>query len=297
MGNALGPILLTGAAGYLGRSVLVALERAGLQVVPTSRDGSRGARCDLTDAAQIAAVLKQIAPAVVVHCAALVPKTPAEYEDSRVAEANLAMVRNVAAVCAGRIVLISSMTVYSTPDEGVARDDATLQPPAAAYARSKWLAEQLLMSRGGPGDVALRLPGLFGGTRRSGLLYNAARSFLRSGSFELASVAYPWAAIAVEDASHYVVCAAQTGGNDRPQALNVGYPGQFSVVSAVAQIAALCGVRWRSQPTDTRTFAMDLSRLERRHGLLDVGFTDRLRELVASVRRELAAEVADRVEH
>jgi nucleoside-diphosphate-sugar epimerase len=297
MGNALGPVLLTGAAGYLGRNVLAALERMGLQIVPTSRDGSRGARCDLTDAAQVAAVLEKVAPAVVVHCAALVPKTPAEYEDPRIAEANLAMVRNVTATCAGRIVFVSSMAVYGTSSEAVAKEDTALQPPTAAYARSKWLAEELLRSRGRTGDVSLRLPGLFGGTRRSGLLYNAARSLLGSGTFELSSTAYPWAAMAVEDASHYVARAALVHGDDLPQAINVGYAGQFSIASAVTQIAGLCGVHWRAKPADTRTFAMDLSRLEQKYGLLGVSFADRLRELVAGVRRELAVEVADRAEH
>lgn len=259
--------------------------------MPTSLGGGVGEPCDLADAVSVRALLDRTAPAVVIHCAATVPKSMSAYGDIGAADASVTILKTVADNARCPIVLASSMTVYgAAPDCPV--DEGSGHLPAPGYARGKWTAEQLLFDRHRADDVALRLPGLFGLPRRSGLLYNAAKAFLTHGRFELTAPAEPWAAIAVDDAAEYLVRAATMPSGHAAQAVNVGYKGEYSVLSAVAQIASACGVEWRPQFMTVKPFSMRLQRLESRYGTLAVTFRQRLDEFVDAVRHDLALEPA-----
>lgn len=280
--NDLSPILVTGANGYLGSHVLSKLREKGQPTVALTRQD-----CDLTDEIAVRTVLDRIKPRVLIHCAAEVPKSSAAYGDSHAAESSVAMVRALSNSALCPIVFASSMTVYSGSTRfPVGEEDAV--PPSAGYAFGKWRAEQILAARNVLGDVALRLPGLFGLPRRSGLLYNAAKSFATHGKFEPTGVPDIWAAMAVQDAAQYLVLAATTSRtlNEPVQTVNVGWEGQFSVPSAVAEIAMLCGVEYVPGPVSAKPFSMRLERLKGRYGLMSVTFRQRLAELVKVVQDE-----------
>ena len=281
----LGPILLTGAGGYLGRRVLERISARGLSCTPTSLSGTVGEACDLTDAASVRALLDRTAPAVVIHCAASVPKSIAAYGDIAAAEASVAMLRTVADHAPCPIVLASSMTVYGVSPACPVREESE-HSPAPGYAKGKSTAEQTLFGRQRPGDVVVRLPGLFGFPRRDGLLYNAARAFLMGNGFELTVSSEPWAAMTVDDAAECLVRAATTWPAQVAQAVNAGYEGEFSIVSAVTQIASICGVEWHSSSTTVKPFSMNLERFHSRYGTLAVTFRQRLSEFVDAVRHD-----------
>ncbi|MSO55875.1 MAG: hypothetical protein EXQ55_02985 [Acidobacteria bacterium] len=205
--------------------------------------------------------------------------------DIGAADASVAMLKTVADNARCPIVLALSMTVYgAAPDCPV--DEGSGKLPAPGYARGKWTAKQLPFDRHRIDDVALRLPGLFGLPRRSGLLYNAAKAFLTHGRFEFAAPAEPWAAMVVDDAAEYLVRTAITPSGQAAQAVNVGYEGELSVVSAVAQIASACGVEWCPPLTTVQPFSMRLQRLESRYGPLAGTFQQRLDEFVDAVRHD-----------
>jgi len=254
--------------------------------VATSLSGRAGLTANLTDARALGALLDRVNPTVVIHCAAMVPRAGAGYGDDAAAAASVAMLRGLIEHGCPRIVFASSMTVYGVPGEAPVREEDA-GPPFSAYARGKWQAEQLLLERGVAGDVALRLPGLFGPTRRAGLLYNAARAFLTRRDFKVDPAAGGWAAMAVDDAGEYLLRAVTRPAALAAEAVNVGYAGAFSVGSAVAAIAALCQVKWQPPRGPVHSFAMNLERLAARYGLLDIGFAERLRQLVDAVRLEV----------
>ena len=281
-------VLLTGASGYLGAQILAAHAARGLPCVPTSHSGRIGVACDLTDPAAVRALLAKVQPKVIVHCAALVPKTAGAYDDANGARDSIAMAAALAEYAACRIVLVSSMTVYGPQTPLPAVEDVAVEPEGA-YARGKFEAEQLLWRRNHSGDVALRLPGLFGAGRRSGVLYNAACRLLASGSFELNAQPGFWSAMAVHDAAEYVVRAVVDDSIPPPQAVNVGYQGEFRLPDAVAQVAALCDVAWQAPPATAPPFAADLRRLAARYGIVSATFAQRLGELVACARRDTDA--------
>ncbi|MGQ0666824.1 MAG: NAD-dependent epimerase/dehydratase family protein [Nitrospiraceae bacterium] len=288
MGNDLVRILVTGAASYLGQHVLANLKGKRLACVATSRSGRVGAACDLADRGAVRDLLDRVKPSVIIHCAAVVPKSASDYNDAQAAELSVAMVELIAENAICPVVFASSMTVYAgATNFPVHEDDA--QPPVVWYAHGKWRAEEVLFARNCSGDVALRLPGLFGLPRRSGLLYNAAKSFLTRGQFEPMVSPGIWAALGVQDAAEYLVKAAVAPHDRPPQAVNIGYEGEFSVSAAVAEVAACCGLNRELPPARVQPFSMYLERLKARYGMLAVTFRQRIRELVEIVQHDLQA--------
>ena len=291
LGNDLAPILVTGAAGYLGGHVLANLKGKRLPCIATSRNGAVGAVCDLADIGAVRSLLDRIKPSVIIHCAAEVPKYASAYDDTQAAEASVAIVKVIAQTAACPVVFASSMTIYTGIEVHPVREDDAI-PPQTGYARGKWLAEQVLFNRKFPGDVALRIPGLFGLPRRTGLLYNAAKGFLSQGKFEAAVTPYiVWAAMDVRDAAEYLIRAALAASSGYPpQPVNVGYEGNFSALAAVTEIATQCGLTWEPRSQDTQCFSMSLERLKHRYGILPVTFRQRLEELIEVARCDLLAE-------
>lgn len=277
---------MTGAGGYLGRHVLANLTSRGVRCVPTSRRGDVGVDCDLTDAEAARPLLQRIAPAVVIHCAAVVPAAPAGYGDLAGELASVGMLETVIASVACPVVLASSMTVYGAAAASPVHEEAECAP-APGYARGKRSAEELLFARNQQGDVVMRLPGLFGLPRRSGLLYRSAVAFLNGNRFELDAPPGPWAAMAVGDAAECLVRATMMPSGDGPQAVNAGHRGEFTVGRAVAELAGICGVEWSPAQPDGAAFSMDLGRFESHYGPLDVTFHQRLVEFVDAVRQDV----------
>ncbi len=277
---------MTGAAGYLGRHVVANLTSRGVRCVPTSRRGNVGVACDLSDADRARPILQRIAPAVVIHCAAVVPAAPGDYGDLVGELATVGMLKAVTASVSSPLVLASSMTVYGAGAVSPVREDAECAP-APGYARGKRCVEELLLARRQQGDVVMRLPGLFGLPRRSGLLYRAAEAFLSHSRFDLDAPAGPWAAMTVGDAAECLVRAATMPSGDGPQAVNAGYRGEFTVGRAVAELAAICGVQWSAAQLDGAAFSMDLGRFESRYGPMEVTFHQRLAAFVDAVRQDV----------
>jgi len=268
-------ILITGAGGYLGRRVLTRLWEQGVFAGGTSRRGAVGWECDLTDALVTRRLLATTNPSAIIHCAAHLP------ERGRPAAESVAMLQNLAdAECP--IVFASSMAVYAdTGLDTVSEDDAVM--PADEYPRGKWLAERVLLERGVFGDVALRLPSLFGRPRPAGILYSTARGFLSDHWPALHPNNRPWSALANDDAADYLIRAALEPRDVK--IMNVGYPGSFDLASAVRLVGRLCCFDWYHPPT--RRFEMKLDRLEATYGLPDVTFEQRVAELVDWVRVDI----------
>ena len=287
MADDLGPLLITGATGYLGRTVAERLRGHGWPVALTSYSGALGTRCDLTDPQAVRELCAQTAPSAVIHCAAMVPKCAGDYADERAAGRSVAMVASLSAHALCPIVLASSMTIYGTAPRCPAREGRD-DDPASAYAWGKKAAEGELLARERAGDVAVRLPGLFGLPRRSGVIYQATRTFLSRGTFQLTTSDGPWAAMTVTDAAECLVRAATRPTTVTGMVMNAGYRGDFSLEQAVTEIAELCGVAWSSPSTSGTPFSMHLDRFETQYGPLETSFSQRLREFVDEVRRDVA---------
>ncbi len=288
MGHDIGPILVTGASGYLGGRIVAELSRIGVSSVPLSRQGMAGyPPCDMTDPDALSAFICNHNTQSVIHCAAKVPSSGDDYTDESAATESLKIVENLIAAEPRHIVFTSSMTVYPADIKiPVSENDAT--PPSSGYGGGKRRAEIAFFEKYKGVASILRLPELFGPPRAGGLLHNVAHALAMGAQPQLPADPPVWAALHVDDAADLCVRAALRRP-DHSIILNVGYQGAFSTMAAVNTLAKLF-----NQPNCTQTaapeFEMNLQRLEAELGLPCHTFWERLSELAEGMKRKCAGK-------
>lgn len=279
LGDALKPTLVTGASGYLGGRVLAMLQRNGVSALGVGRSVQCDVVCDLLNRNATEALVAQYPDSQIIHCAAAVPKSHAEYSDKKSAAESLEMVRNLVSVGPRHMIFTSSMTVYPE-DTVLAREEYTASI-GNGYAASKLEAERVLLECPDITATILRLPGLFGLPRRGGVLFNSALALARGETPILERSLPQWAAIHVEDAADICVRAAFASPKCS-MVMNVGYPGRMAISDAVTQLATLFGRELVVPPP--KWFAFDLSRLNETLGPVSGELNDRLRDLASWAR-------------
>src|SRR5262245_26699268 len=147
----IGPVLVTGAAGFIGGHVAARLARAGLPVVALDLPGCSWAHleglglerreADIADAEALQRALSGVAAHSVVHCAALMGSG----DRDAIFRANVLGTRHIGAWAAGvqaaRLIYLSSVTVHGlVPVRGI-DEDTPFARIGMAYADSKMDAE------------------------------------------------------------------------------------------------------------------------------------------------------------
>ncbi len=151
-------LLVTGAAGMLGRDVVTAAGDAGHEVVGLAR-----ADLDITDADAVRAAVEAAHPDAVVNCAAWTDVDGAEEHEAAATAVNGAgagTVATAAAAIGALLVHVSSDYVFDgTASEPYAEDAAT--GPQGAYGRSKLAGEDAVAAAGGRSAI-VRSSWIFG---------------------------------------------------------------------------------------------------------------------------------------
>ena len=147
-------LLVTGAAGMLGRDVVAAAESAGHDVTALARRD-----LDIADPAAVRAAVDAARPEAVVNCAAWTDVDGAEEHEADATRINGDGAGNLAAA-APYVVHVSSDYVFDgTATVPYREDDPT--GPAGAYGRSK-LAGELALAAAGNQHAVVRSAWLFG---------------------------------------------------------------------------------------------------------------------------------------
>ena len=150
-------ILVTGAAGMLGRDLVVGLA-AGHEVRGVDLD-----EIDITDSAAVGRLIDNSAPELVIHAAAYTDVERAESEPDRAMEVNGQGAANMAEACAAagtRMILISTDFVFDGAVSRLYRESDPVNP-LNAYGRSK-LEGELLARKALPSLTVLRTAWLYG---------------------------------------------------------------------------------------------------------------------------------------
>lgn len=175
-------VLVTGAGGFLGTTLIPELVRAGFSVRAFLRDSSAITSFqpevevvvgDVCDEKQVKVAMVDCD--AVVHLAAKVHAMDGHVHEREYNAVNVEGTRHVleAAVAAGatRLVFASSVKVFGEATQGCV--DETCSPqPQTPYGWSKWKAEQLIAEYSNRGDVmavSLRLPMVYGQTKKGNL--------------------------------------------------------------------------------------------------------------------------------
>ena len=155
------PTFLTGASGYLGSHIMALAPR----VVPVKQND-----------------YASVADQVVIHAGAVVPRNLEEAND-----------RN-----AQRISLGSALRLFDKKPRFVVF--VSTRAKDTEYAHYKWVAEIELRDSGIEHHI-VRLPGLFGPPRKSGLVYNLVRGLMLDGTFTTDTNIRNWRGMWVQDAA------------------------------------------------------------------------------------------------
>jgi len=151
-------LLVTGAAGMLGRDVLLAAGNAGHDVVGYGR-----AELDVTDPAVLSRKLDLERPDVVINCAAWTDVDGAEEAEEAAFAVNGAGAGNVAAAAAGieaRVLHVSTDYVFDGT-KGSPYVESDQVAPRSAYGRTK-LAGEEAVAAANKRHFVVRSAGLFG---------------------------------------------------------------------------------------------------------------------------------------
>jgi len=154
-------ILITGASGLLGASVVAFAAQRGLEVVgiynrhSVHLGGARFAAADLTKPEEVERIFEEFRPSAVIHCAA---ETNVDWCEGHAAEARVlnvaasAAIAGVAARNAAHFLYVSTDSVF----DGTRGDYAETDQPAPpnVYAQTKLEGEQAVLARHDSGAVA-----------------------------------------------------------------------------------------------------------------------------------------------
>jgi dTDP-4-dehydrorhamnose reductase len=158
-----GVLVVTGAAGMLGRRVIADARAAGWEPVGLDRAGS-DLTVDLTDRAATEAALAEVGARAVIHCAAWTDVDGAEEQETAALAVNGAASGNIAAAAGSvgaRLVAVSTDYVFDGTLTGRPYVESDATGPLSAYGRTK-LAGELAIAAATDDYVIARTAWLFG---------------------------------------------------------------------------------------------------------------------------------------
>ena len=150
-------VLLTGGKGMLGRTLCA--ELTDFEAIPTDLP-----EADITDAAGFDALLKQIKPDAVIHCAAMTAVDKCETEIDFAYKLNAFGTANVASACHRngiRLIAISTDYVFEGNSDRPYNEFDTPNGGNTIYGKSKFAGEEAIR-RHCPNHVICRISWLYG---------------------------------------------------------------------------------------------------------------------------------------
>jgi nucleoside-diphosphate-sugar epimerase len=247
-----GPIVVTGAAGFLGREVVRQALAAGFPVralvrrAPPLEDPLpvEYRAGDLLEPGTLKGALS--GASAVVHAAGRAhlfrgESTPGQLSRDN-PEAAAAVVRAAKEAGAVRVVLASSISVYGPARDPRERDESAPLGPTSAYAASKLEAErracEIAAGAGAPRLVILRLATLYG-PRDPGNVRRLIRAIDRGRFVAIGDGSTRKSLLAVSDAA--LACLAAIG---MPEGAESG-PGVYNVAAAPCTMGEVVGLIYR----------------------------------------------------
>lgn len=175
-------ILLVGGTGYLGRHLAKRLVTLGVKITSTgskiSNNTEEHAWIDFNIPKSFSSIDGKVFDVIIILASRLDALSTSQIDHSILDTNVLGLGRFLEYVkknnSSNRLVYISSMTVYNPYNESPVKENNQLSPHST-YGLSKKLAESVFefycLNQKSNG-VIMRLPGVFGGDRKSGFIYN-----------------------------------------------------------------------------------------------------------------------------
>ncbi len=147
-------LLVTGAAGQVGRELVDLCESSGDEVVACDHGA-----LDVTDRDSVLQAILTVRPDAVVHAGAWTAVDACESDPDKAMAVNAVGARHVAEACersGAHLVHVSTDYVFDG-SKAVPYDEWDLPRPASIYGRSKWASEQEVVSLAGSHATVVRI--------------------------------------------------------------------------------------------------------------------------------------------
>ena len=162
-------ILITGATGYIGKHLLSKFKFKNSIIV--SRKSNRNTiQCDLSNYTEVKNLTQSFNISKVINLASFVPKKNDEYF-SKKCDINELIVNNIIKNFKCDLIHISSLAIYENSLSKFINEKTKIYHPLSNYSLSKYNSEKLVINNYKYPFLILRIPGIFGGDRKSGLIY------------------------------------------------------------------------------------------------------------------------------
>ncbi len=142
-------VLVTGVGGQLGCDVMNELKKRGHEAIGTDIQGACDLTLDITDSAAVHAVVRQVRPDAVIHCAAWTAVDAAEEQEELVRAVNAGGTANLAAACKEtgcKMMYISTDYVFDGQGDIPWQPDCKAYKPLNVYGQTKLEGELAVSS-------------------------------------------------------------------------------------------------------------------------------------------------------
>jgi nucleoside-diphosphate-sugar epimerase len=237
-------ILLVGGGGYIGSSLGASLAAMGASVISTKRSAAEGCiELDFSKEHTYKNVLSQKYDLVIVLASDINGLNSTSL-------AHLVLQHNVSdysnflqqlteAKITDKIVYFSSMTVYD--GKGLSASENVAPNPIHSYGLSKAMAEQqtkFACYNNSLKGLVLRIPGVYGGPRKSGLIYNLVLKAKNAEKIQLTTkgLGY-WETILLEDLTEMIVEVLEKySWTNSLETYNLGYGSATDIIDTAKYI-------------------------------------------------------------
>lgn len=245
-------ILITGATGFIGQSIIRRLPGEVVGVARTANDDGSMVACDLVDAGSVRNLIETFRGKhieALVHAAGVTPWSPTANwaDDSEMASQ---VIRIAQSLNIPKIVYLSGWVVY----DGVLNQapffegDESKALPVSDYGRSKLTIEQQLAKGYDSGTViSLRLASIYGpGQVSAGLIPNLVQEAMTSGTMSLQAKQTKRDYLYIKDAVEAIVQAVTLPGLTS-QSINIGSGTSMSMDDVAKSVQRVFAVEYKKE--------------------------------------------------
>ena len=258
-------ILITGATGFIGQSIMRRLPGEVIGIVRTAKDNSSSiTACDLGDTDSVTNLIETLRGKnieAIVHTAGVTPWSPSMHWENDVEMASQ-VARVADSLGIPRIVYLSGWVVYDGGLIGAPfyEGDESTTPPASDYGRSKLAVERLLVEKYGSNTViSLRLASIYGpGQVSAGLIPNLVQEAMTGGAIALQAKQTKRDYLYIEDAVEAVARAIKLP-ELTSQSINIGSGVSIRVDDVAKTIQRVFSIEYKKEVSVTYAESMNES--------------------------------------
>lgn len=223
-------ILITGANGYIGRHLIAKYkEKKFLKI--SKKYNKDFIKCDLTSKNDILNLIQSYNITKIINLASFVPKNFKQYQSDK-NNINELIIYNIIELFKCELVHISSLAIYEGLNSPIIDEASKVVKLYSNYSLSKYNSEHIILNKYNYPYLIMRIPGIFGGDRKSGLIYNAIKKNLSGKKIKIKSLVNNWSAMYIDDLLEILYQSKIKSIKDK-KIINVNYQKQLSMYEII----------------------------------------------------------------